>query len=123
MHVGFEHRDQPRRTAVVKDHHVRNAANRGDDFRALAFIRHGPPLAFQRAHRFVAVDADDEDVGLLRGILQIANMSDVKHIEHSVRKRDRLSGCTFIVCHALEKLGFGEDGRVHDFNSSSRSIA
>ena len=50
-------------------------------------------------------------------------MSDVEHVEDPVRKCDGFSSGTFVVCHALEKLGFGEDRRVHDFNSSSRSIA
>ena len=48
-----------------------------------------PALAFQRFHRGIVVDGDDEHVGFLRGCLEVTYVADVQQVEAAVRERDR----------------------------------
>ena len=75
-----------------KDHDVVDAAQRGDELRAMLGGQNRPALPLQRLHRGIVVDRDDEQVGLLRGGLEIAHVADVQQVEAAVGERDRAAG-------------------------------
>src|SRR5436309_13739752 len=81
VHVRPERADQPRWALFLKNGHVADTANRGDQFRPLSLTHHRPPLPFDRSDRSVVVDSHDQHVRLACGILQIANVTDMQNVE------------------------------------------
>ena len=88
LKIGLERLQQSRGTLLVKNRHVRHAANRGDDLRALTLVHQRTIRTLQHAHRIITVHTDDENIGDLRRALQISNVTNVKNIEDAVRESD-----------------------------------
>ena len=85
----FEQRADGR---LGKDDDVVDAAQRRDELGPIGGGQHRPPLPFQRPHRVVVIDRDDQSVCLGGGGLQIADVADVQQVEASVGERHASAG-------------------------------
>src|SRR5438552_8333089 len=74
-----------------------NALQCGNDLRAIILIVNWATGSLQFTDRFVAVDSDDQRVAKDASRTQVANMSNMKQIETSVRRYDFLPGCAQFV--------------------------
>ena len=61
-------------------------SERGEEFRALAFIHDGAARALERAHRTVAVYRDEQRVAETARLREVAHVADVQDVEAPVRE-------------------------------------
>src|SRR5579862_9692640 len=88
--VGAKLFEQFFNVGLGKDHDVVHHAQGGDEESARVFIQDGTAGPFQRGNARIGVDADDEDLSLLLGAGEIANVADVERIEAAVGEDDGL---------------------------------
>src|SRR5687767_12277444 len=83
-HVGQKFGDEPARRLVVKDGHEVNNRERGQHLGALRLTHHGSARAFERAHRAVAVDRDEQRVSERARRREVAHVPDMQDVEAAV---------------------------------------
>jgi hypothetical protein len=96
----------------VKDRDVRDAADGSDDLGTLVLLHYRPARTFERTHRIIAVDADDENVRHLRRSLEISHMTDVENVEDAVGKSDGVTRRSFF-CDDPRQVRLAQYRRVH----------
>ena len=89
MHIGLEQAQQRVDVELRKHDDVVHGPQRADELGPVGGGQDGTPRPLERPHRLVAVDGDDQPVGLRLGTLQVADVADVEHIEAAVGQRDR----------------------------------
>ena len=92
MDVGLQQPQQPLDRQVVEHDDVVDAAEGGDELRAIGGGLHRTPFALQRSHRRIVVHRDNQPVAFGRRALQIAHVADVQEVEAAVGERERPPG-------------------------------
>ena len=92
---------------------VRENADRIDGFqrsengRAIEFVVHGPPFAFESTDGSIAVHADEEHVTMVAGILKVSNVAEMKKVKAAVRDDEALLGAELRA--PCGEVGIGDD--------------
>jgi hypothetical protein len=86
-----------------KNDDVVDAAERGDELRAIAGGEDRTSFPLQLLHRRIVVECHDEHVAFASGGFEIADVADMKDVEAAVGECNRPPGGTFIA-HTLGEL-------------------
>src|SRR5256714_14360007 len=114
-HVRQDFADESARRLLVEDRHEVNGRECGEKFRALALIHHGPPRAFERAHRAVAVYCDEQRVAQTPRRFEVSNVSDVQNVEAPVREDEPAPLGAQTRAHAQQLLTVENHSAAHPF--------
>ncbi len=94
VHIRLQQRQQRSNRGLGKNDHVVDAAEGGDELRAITRGQYGParPLPPRRG---IVIDRHDEAIGLGSGGLQVADVPHVKKVEAAVCEGYRSAGASF----------------------------
>ena len=81
MDVGAYRFDQTVGSVLAEHADARDAGERGDDLRSLVLAVDRARRAFEPPHGIVAVDADQQRVAQIAGLLQVTHMPDMQDVE------------------------------------------
>ena len=86
-HVRLEMLDEIERSVVGEDNDEIHALQRGQHVRTFGVGTDGARRTLEAAHRFVAVDSDDERVSGAAGSGKNVYVPGMKQVEHTIRER------------------------------------
>lgn len=84
VHIRMQQLEKRCHRWLIENDHVVHVTECRNQLGPIGGIQNGAVRAFEGRDRPIAVDPNDESIGLLRGRLEIPNMSDVQKIEAAV---------------------------------------
>jgi hypothetical protein len=82
--IRFRPDEEIQRRTLSKNANRIDTLKSGDDCGAVVFVVYGAAGPFEVPDRSVAIDADEEDVALLAGVLKVSDMAKMQDIEAAV---------------------------------------
>src|SRR5439155_24531193 len=88
QNIGKQARNHFAGSQIIEDHHAVHGLQRRENFRALAFWKHGTAFPFQLAHTGVAIQSDNQGVPQFARQFEDANMARMEQIKAAVGEND-----------------------------------
>src|SRR5579883_662660 len=111
--AGTKFLEEPFDVRLGEDDDVIDHAERGNEQRAGVFVEDGAAGTFQPADTGIGVHADHEDVSLLFGAREIADVADVQRVEAAVGEDNGLAATLFVGQEFFQLIAgdnFGQGG-------------
>jgi hypothetical protein len=91
VNCGPQDIEHARDSRLIKKYDVIYTAERRNELHAFILTKDRPARIFDRPHRFIAIDSDNEDVAQRSRALQIPEVADVKNVEAPISEYDVLA--------------------------------
>lgn len=101
------------RALALEDHDKIDATQSSEHFGAIILSVQRTPLAFEFAHRSVAIQTDDERVAERAGLLQISHVAGMEQIETAVGENETLAGSVHGIPDRRHFRGINHASLVH----------